>query len=150
MLTLPGIVMCPAKHHLIEEDAQPVLKDCGLQSGARGYDSAVRILATTLVLIAALVAATASPSVADSPARAATHCKNIGQPGTDTGLYGIQARHISCKSTRRILNKWFHDASEPDIGPQGWHCRRHAAGEISFRTRCSHKHARIAFTQYSE
>jgi hypothetical protein len=110
----------------------------------------VRICATIVVLMLALVGATASPSAANAPAVAATHCKNIGRPGTDTGIYSIQARHISCASTRRILKKWFTDASQPDIGPAGWHCRRHASNDISFRTRCSHKHARIGFTMYLE
>src|SRR5262249_34398900 len=110
----------------------------------------MRFCATIAVLMLALVGATASPSAADVQAHAATHCKSLGRPGTDTGIYKIEARHISCKSTRKILNKWWHDASQPDVGPAGWHCRKHASNDISFRTRCSHGHARIGYTMYLE
>ena len=125
------------------------LKFWGLQTAACGYDQSVRVLAATALVLAGLVGATASPAASSMSARAATHCRDVGPPGTDTGLYSVVASHISCKSARRVLTRWYNDASAPDSGPRGWHCRRHASGEISFRTRCSNKHARIAFTQFS-
>jgi hypothetical protein len=109
-----------------------------------------RALATLLPALAAICAATGAAGASTPVARATTHCRDIGPPGTDVGLYHVVASHITCGRARRVLNRWYHDASAPDSGPVGWHCRTHAAGPISYRVRCARGHARIAFTEYSD
>jgi hypothetical protein len=58
------------------------------------------------------------------PARAADarHCRDIGPPQTDVGLYKITATRISCRRARAIVNRWYNNPSAPHSGPRGWEC----------------------------
>jgi len=82
-------------------------------------------------------------------AAGAQHCRDVGPPQTDVGLYRITATRISCRRARTILNHWYHNAAAPDSGPRGWECSRRRTSSYSSRTTCRHRKARIGFTQYS-
>jgi hypothetical protein len=108
---------------------------------------APRALSRALAILAS--AATLVFVVSSADAATVHHCGMIGPAQSDVGLYNITAKRLSCRKTRRVLTRWYNDASAPDAGPRGWKCRTRQTGSFSFRTACRHGHFRIAWTQYS-
>lgn len=77
------------------------------------------------------------------------HCRDVGPPRTDVGLYHITATRISCRKARIVLRRWYYDRSAPNSGPRGWRCSTRQTSPYSFRTACTRRRARIGFTRYS-
>jgi hypothetical protein len=86
---------------------------------------------------------------AETAGTASRNCGTIGSDQSDTGLYNVTAQRLSCRKARRILTRWYNDASAPDSGPRGWRCSTRSHGRYVTRTGCRHGHFRIAWTQYS-
>jgi hypothetical protein len=106
-----------------------------------------RSLLVPFVIVGLIVSAEGSAQSAR--AADARHCRDVGPPQTDVGLYKITATRVSCRRARAILNRWYKDPSAPHSGPRGWKCSRRRTSSYSFRTTCRRRGAQIGFAQFS-
>lgn len=107
------------------------------------------LLIGTVVAMSVCSAGTAESRSRIAYAAGTRHCRDVGPPQTDVGLYHITASGIACRRARSVLNRWYYDRSAPHSGPRGWRCSTRQIGPYSYRTTCTRKKARIGFTQYS-
>src|SRR5690348_13440813 len=102
-----------------------------------------------IFVVVGLIIVPAESSAQLASAADARHCRDVGPPQTDVGLYKITAQRITCRRARAILNGWYNNPSAPHSGPRGWKCSTRRTSSYSFRTTCRRRGAQIGFTQYN-
>lgn len=134
--------------------AQPERSPCGLRHvrlGLAGMTSRLCLIVclAALALVGAASSADASNNGRD-PAMAtvaALHCRDVGPPNSDVGLYQVTATRLSCSQARSVLRRWYNNPSAPRSGPRGWRCWTRQTSAFAYRTTCRRKGATIRFTQ---
>jgi hypothetical protein len=93
--------------------------------------------ALALIITAALAL---SLSALMAPTATARYCGTV--TGPEHHAFFLQAKRKSCRSAKRIINRWLEDRpSSSSKGPSGWRCRDNYANDW----RCTRRGATLKF-----
>jgi hypothetical protein len=94
------------------------------------------------LLVTAALALSLSALMA--PSAVARYCGTV--TGPEHHAFFLQTKRKSCKSAKRIVDRWLDDRpSSSSKGPSGWRCRHNYAGDW----RCTRRGATLKFNLHT-